>query len=375
MIPFPILSSTEVHVQQRIKDIQSPVGAVCGILMEDGSLYMRGSNTFYNLGNGTNVDSFKTWHLVRTDVDRLFLGDGCTMVLTKDRKLFFVGDNRYMGGTGNQTEWLNISTKYSSQGITAGSIKDIQIGQFSLFFHLNSDDLYGVGRNGWGEIGTGNTSEVKSPVRIGTVTFLYHQSASTFIIQGGALRSCGRNGGGILGRNSTNSFLPTFGDCTIRWTGDIVSMNETGNGSLLLTDTDGEYNLYGAGAGTGAGTSPNVFTRVTTLSSETLLSNSMPTSGAQNGGNVITVNTGVAGTGAREYFSSGTGMTTTTRYDSVLLPNNTPGTSVTHLVPIRNNGTYIVFNNQLWATQVGDLWFDEKKSGWILQKMPTHLGS
>lgn len=211
-----------------------------------GKLFMWGSNNFGQLGlgnsgSGTNrsspvqVGSLTDWAYVTTTNSTL-----CTKT---NSTLWSWGFNTYGTlGLGN--------TANSSSPVQVGALTNwktpILAGYASSFCIKTDGTLWSWGRNNFGQLGFSNTTNYSSPKQIGSstnwVSITGENGYSIFAVDGtGKLFSWGRNTYGVLGQgDTTNRSSPTQVGALTTW-----AKPSTGKDFVLCTKTDGTLWAWG----------------------------------------------------------------------------------------------------------------------------------
>lgn len=102
MIPFPILSSTEIPQTLSIKKVAAGADHFA-FLTTDGDVYTVGTNTNGQCGNGTIVPVTKPLK-VYSGVRDIFCGEKCTFIVTEaDGTVLIAGDTTCTGSPSNAT--------------------------------------------------------------------------------------------------------------------------------------------------------------------------------------------------------------------------------------------------------------------------------
>jgi len=151
----------------------------------------------------------------------------------------YSNDNYTPNGT-NYFEW----TKYGTDTWT-----DVGYG-FHHWVAIKSDGtLWGGGNNSYGQLGTGNTSSPnKNVVNISTATDhtkLAVGYPSTFIVQGGVLKSAGYNYNGGTGQNTSSGNTLNFTACSFSVSTPTVLEIATGLYGCAIIDSN--YNIWSTG--------------------------------------------------------------------------------------------------------------------------------
>ena len=168
-----------------------------GAITEDGSLYMWGSNSNRQIGDGTSTTRTMPVKIM-DDVKSVSLGNGHSAAIKNNGDLYTWGNN-CCGQLGDGTT----STRTRPVKIMA-HVKSVRL--YSEFSGAITEDgsLYMWGHNGWGQVGNGTTTDVTKPVKVlenvkSLTINSYHVGAIT---EDGSLYMWGRNDYGQVGNGS-----------------------------------------------------------------------------------------------------------------------------------------------------------------------------
>lgn len=178
-----------------------------GAITEDGSLYMWGSNSNRQIGDGTSTTRTMPVKIM-DDVKSVSLGGQYSAAIKNNGDLYTWGNNAY-GQLGDGTT----STRTRPVKIMA-HVKSVKL--YSGFGGAITEDgsLYMWGWNGYGQIGNGTITDVTKPVKVlDNVKSLtinsYHVGAIT---EDGSLYMWGYNRQGQLGyqyKDTSYEYIPT----------------------------------------------------------------------------------------------------------------------------------------------------------------------
>ena len=239
------------------------------ILKNDGTLWSTGYNGGGQLGLGdtTNRNTFTEITTNTNDVKSIYCGWYHTFILKNDGTLWGCGYNNFgqlgLGDTTNRTTFTQIATN-------TDDIKSVYCGGYYTIILKNDGTLWGCGRNIYGELGLGDTTNRTTFTQITTNTNdikeIYCGDHHTFILKNdGTLWGCGWNYFGELGLGDTTS-RTTFTKITTN-TDDVKSVCCGANHTIMLKN-DGT--LWGCGSnnvsqlGLGDSNNRTTFTQITT---------------------------------------------------------------------------------------------------------------
>ena len=215
---------------------------------ESGSLYCWGRNDFGQLGLGNTTDysspkqvgSLSSWL-------RISGGDWSTHAIrlntSNSGSLWSWGRNNYgQLGLGNTT---NYSSPKQVGILTTWST--ISAGEYHIMA-IKSGSLWGWGRNNHGQLGLGNTTDYSSPKQVGALTTWLTVTAGTYFTLAtktdGTLWSWGDGSDGKLGLgNTTNYSSPKQIGALTTW-----SKINCGYAHGVATKTDGTFWSWGDNA-------------------------------------------------------------------------------------------------------------------------------
>lgn len=146
-----------------------------GAIQQDGSLFMWGTNTSGQLGNGNTINLFTSstqvvgnnWEWLSTSKcldNNLQQGSSHTLAIQTDGSLWAWGNNSFgqlgTGNTQNSSVPVQIGTDTNWVKVVAGALHSLA---------LKSDGtLWAWGNNAYGQLGIGNFTNANAPVQVGT---------------------------------------------------------------------------------------------------------------------------------------------------------------------------------------------------------------
>ena len=235
-----------------IKQIECGAGHTIA-LKTDGTLLSCGQNTNGQLGLG-NITSYSTFQTVPgvTGFKQVAGGQNFTFALKTDGTLLSCGNNTY-GQLGiNSTTTSNYSTFQTVPGITG--IKQISCGYNHTIALKTDGTLLACGNNGGGQLGinSATTSKYSTFQIVPAITSIKQiscgQNHTIALKTDGTLLACGNNGSGQLGINSTTTSKYSTFQTVPSVTG--VKQVACGYSHTIALKTDGTllscgYNGYG----------------------------------------------------------------------------------------------------------------------------------
>ena len=204
-------------------EIKDAIDIACGsqhtaVIRAGGALWQCGSNVYDQLGTGeSGFDTHKTKFVQSkdasgaiTDAEAVACGFGHTAVIRSNKTLWQCGNNeKGQLGTGESGTDVK-STKFVQSKDASGAITDaeaVACGYYHTAVIRSNKTLWQCGSNVYGQLGTGNTTDVKKFVQSkdasGAITDAEAVSCGyqhTAVIRaGGTLWQCGDNSVGQLG--------------------------------------------------------------------------------------------------------------------------------------------------------------------------------
>jgi len=208
------------------------------VLMPDNSLWGWGRNWNGKLGDGT-TDCRLSPVWIMNNVATVSAGDSHTMVITNDGDLWAWGTNCHgQLGNGTATEWW---TPHPNPIKIMDNVATVSAGTFHTMAITTDGNLWGWGRNWYGQLGDGTQEDRHSPVWImDNVVAVSAGSRHTLAITAdGSLWGWGNNWHGQLGNTlSAVSFNPV-------WIKDNVATISAGYGYTMAITTDGSLWAWG----------------------------------------------------------------------------------------------------------------------------------
>jgi alpha-tubulin suppressor-like RCC1 family protein len=170
-------------------------------LKSDGTVWAWGNNYYYQLGNGTTVDSIVPEQISGlTDVVDIASGWFCGMALKSDGTVWVWGDNVMTGNNYGSTP-TQIQSLSDVTAIAAGSYHNLA---------LKADGtLMTWGHNAYGQLGTGSTNSYRLPTQIlgisGVAAIAARGNFSLALKSDGTVLSWGANEYNQLGDGTTTN--------------------------------------------------------------------------------------------------------------------------------------------------------------------------
>ena len=178
------------------------------LLLDNGKIYCWGDNEDGQLGDGTTTDSKRPCLVkgIPGQVLAIATGDRHSLVLLESGQVFGWGSNE-LGQLGDRTT-LNRNRPQLIEGIP-GKVVSVAAGSFHSLVLLESGEIYGCGRNMFGQLGDVTTTD-RNYMRLvrGLPSKIIDISAGDYhslaLTENGRVYSWGRNSYGQLGDGTTN---------------------------------------------------------------------------------------------------------------------------------------------------------------------------
>ena len=245
------------------------------ILKNDGSVWSCGNNENEQLGlnDTTKRTSFtQVTTNINNDVKQIVCGSYHTFILKNDGSVYSCGDNYYgqlgLGDYTDRSSFTQVTTNINND------VEQLACGYEHTFILKNDGSVWSCGRNYYGQLGLGNTTNQTTFTQVTTnINNDVKQIACsdggnhTFILKNdGSVWSCGENGSGQLGLGHTSAFT-SFTQVTTNINNDVKQISCGYNHTFILKNDDSVwscgYNYYGQ-LGIGNTTTYTSFTQVTT---------------------------------------------------------------------------------------------------------------
>ena len=270
--------ATSTKTLQQVSGILDVKQISCGsnhlaVVKNDGTVWVTGLNDYGQLGLGDTNNRYSLTQVTNTnivDVKKVVCGYYHTYVLKNDGKLYACGHNWY-GQLMNGSNDRNAHSSFTrvTGGIGENKVVDIYTAWAHAFIVLENGEIWSVGYNTYGELGIGNTTIQKTPVKTSLTMNDVKQIAcygyGTAIVKtDGTLWVCGNNIRGQLGLGDTTN-RSTFTQVTTN-----VDKIACGEYHIYILKNDGSlwgcgYNNDGQlGIGTSDTDAHSTFTQITT---------------------------------------------------------------------------------------------------------------
>jgi alpha-tubulin suppressor-like RCC1 family protein len=219
-------------------------------LLDDGSVYGFGNNSGGPFGNGTTSSSYLTFtQLVNNTgktVKQVSCGGGSTVLLMTDNTVYGCGsnsNNKLSLPNGTDT---TILTLIPTTVLSSAIIKRIECSRSNIYL-LTTSDIYGCGDNDYGQLGNGTYTDSSTLIKMTAIpskTPISMYSARDNIIvtmNDGTVYACGYNFSGQLGTND-NLNQNVLTQMKLTSTTYITGVNIKSNINIILIDGTITYN-------------------------------------------------------------------------------------------------------------------------------------
>ena len=161
------------------------------LLMEGNLLYSWGDNSDGQLGVGDTLDRLEPTEITNRfglnpaeTFAKLATGDGHSVVLTSDYRVFAWGQNSYgqLGNNGSVDELLPVDITSNIPLGVGDFVVDIFTGAENTFLITNDGKLYAFGRNLYGCLGDGTEITQRLPIDVTTTFGIELTDAPAFIV-------------------------------------------------------------------------------------------------------------------------------------------------------------------------------------------------
>ena len=176
----------------------------------NGELYGCGRSTYGQQGSGASGDSANVLTFTKRaeNVKEVSCSEYTTWYIDNNGDLYGCGRNSFgEQGSGTSGDSANVLT-FTKR---AENVKEVSCSEYVTWYIDNNGELYGCGDNSFGEQGSGNTTKVKTFTKraenVKTVSCSY--STTWYIDNNGDLYGCGRNRSGQQGSGGTRD-IKTF---------------------------------------------------------------------------------------------------------------------------------------------------------------------
>jgi len=194
------------------------------LLTEDGDAYGYGTNNNGRLSFGDTLNRnrptainrvLETANTYLSNIKQVSASENHTMILTDNGDVYSAGLNNYgqLGLYGLKT--IGGDEPYFRQ-LPLSNVNKISCGEDNSYFLMNNGEVWACGRNNYGQLGLGDTTDVDRPTKIPNLSNIIDISAKydscLFLKDDSGVNqvwACGRNNYGQLGFAGGDQPLPT----------------------------------------------------------------------------------------------------------------------------------------------------------------------
>lgn len=151
---------TPLHIFSNVKDVSTSEGTTL-VLFNDGTVQSFGKNDGGQLGHSFSSNIYSAAaQQIATDAKAVFTGPGVSFVLKNDGTLLGCGYN-YYGTLG-----LGHANQVNTLTEIMGGVKSVSSSGENTLFLMENGEVYGVGQNGGGQLGTGDQKSTLELVKM-----------------------------------------------------------------------------------------------------------------------------------------------------------------------------------------------------------------
>lgn len=293
-----VFPSPVAHAASGYKNVSGTDNVFHLVLLQDGTVWAKGTNSFGELGDGTTT-ARSTWARIPTlsGVTQIATGNNSGYALLADGTVRAWGRND-RGQLGNGTTTDQPST-VSVSGLGSSRITQIAAGDTTGYAVSSGGDLYAWGNNNDGEFGNGSTTGSSTAVVVPALSGVRQVAAGVLsayaVMSTGVVKSWGGNFWGQLGDGSTtNSLIP-------------VTVSGLSGATQIAAGSVSAYALLSDGSVRFWGMTPSFTKQVTPI---TVLSNATQISAGAVSGYALLSDGTVMARGGNSYGQLGDGTTT-----------------------------------------------------------------
>jgi alpha-tubulin suppressor-like RCC1 family protein len=175
------------------------------LLNHDGNLYAIGSNANGLCGLPSTVTQLSRWTLVQTNVSDIWVNNQLTALISKtDGTFMYTGRDLFLGtNKGAAYGFTDCTSLLGSAGTYRSSLT---LTGYNIFYIDGGSNLYGMGYNNNGSLGTGNTTPVQSfrllATNVKKVVGTLTGDSTSILKNDGSVYGCGENSNYQLGFTS-----------------------------------------------------------------------------------------------------------------------------------------------------------------------------
>ncbi len=218
----------------------------------EGELFGTGGNSTGRFGNGSTENVLSPIRVGEElgAISKACIVDRTLFVLNEEGDLYGAGANN-QGIIGNGKSSNQTTFYHMNEGL--GAVVDVRISKDTALWLNDRGELFGCGRNDYGQLGQGDTvTPRKTPVRIGegigTIVSMECTYGATYMLTStGDVYACGGNGSGQLGTGTVdNALVPTQIGSEI---GKTISKVSVAYKRTTLLASDGSMYVCGINSG------------------------------------------------------------------------------------------------------------------------------
>ncbi|KAJ5069396.1 btk-binding protein-related [Anaeramoeba ignava] len=214
-----------------------------------------GSDSIFVLYQNGKAEEYKTnskkkISIRNEKIEKISTGNKIISILTNEKKVYLSGNIITKSEKQSQNEFINISKRIEDP--EDQNVNDVICGAFSVYLLTSKGNVYGIGENGFGQLGNNLNDQKKQAILMMkdvSKVFTGNSSSHVFILNSKKeLFGCGNNSYGQLGLDTSIQKISELTKLKNIPKGKIIDI-QCGNAHsiMLISGEDGKRRVYSCG--------------------------------------------------------------------------------------------------------------------------------